>query len=121
MKKAIFIGTALLILVFEGHLVLEILLHIVETLLEILELLVDTFMEFMGLDLYESQKATAWLGFAVFSILAVEGLKRLMVWVQETRGKVDLWWAEEKVILKANRWRLAAVGIAVLLVLLLLV
>lgn len=122
MKKAILIGIGLLILFFTWHTLLELLLHAIEIVLEVLELLVDTFMEqVMGLDLYESQKATAWLGFGVFLLLLVLGLKKLILWCQETQERVGEWWGEEKIRLHALRWRFAAVGVAALLVLMLFI
>ncbi len=104
MKKALFIGIGLLILMFWGSAVFGILLHIVVIVLETLELLVDTFLEnVMGLGLYEAQAVTAWLGFGTLLLLVVVGLKKLTAYLQRLRIQAPEWWKEEKVRLRAMR------------------
>lgn len=125
MKKALLIGSGILILVFWWHALLELLLHAVLIVLEILELLVDTVLEHVGLTLYEAQMVTAWLGFGVFTLLMIVGLKKANTAVQRLKTQTPLWWEEEKARLEAMRsslrWPAALVVLAALLVLALIV
>jgi hypothetical protein len=120
MKKALFIGIGLLILAFWGGAVLGFLLHLLVYALEFLELIMDTLLEAVGLTLYESQMVTAWVGFGVFLLLLVVGLKKLSAYLQRLKIAAPAWWEEEKARLRAMRssmgWSLAAAGLVVLLI-----
>jgi hypothetical protein len=123
MKKALFISIGLLILVFWGDAVLSVLVHLVEIVLETLELLVDHFLEgVLKLEPHEAQAVTAWLGFGLFVLILVLGLKKLMAVTQRLRITAPAWWEEEKVRLRAMRssmgWPLALIAMVVLLILL---
>ncbi len=121
MKKALFIGSGILILVFWGHAVLELLLHAIFIVLEILELLVDTVLEAVGLTLYEAQMVTAWLGFGVFTLLLGVALKKVNTAIQKLKIQAPEWWEEEKVRLRAMRsslrWPLTIVVLMIFLIL----
>jgi hypothetical protein len=123
MKKALFIGIGLLILIFWGDAVLSLLVHLIEIILETLELLVDHFLEgVLKLEPHEAQVATAWLGFGLFVLILVLGLKKLMTVTQRLRITGPPWWEEEKVRLRAMRssmgWPLALIVMVLFLVLL---
>jgi hypothetical protein len=123
MRKALFIGIGLLILVFWGDVVLSLLVHLVGIILETLELLTDQFLEgVLKLDPYEAQAVTAWLGFGLFTLILVLGLKKLTTFSQRLRITAPAWWEEEKVRLQAMRssmgWPLALIAMVMLLVLL---
>lgn len=119
MKKAAFIGIALLALVFWSGPILQLLLHALIILLEVLELLVDTILEAIGLGLYEAQAVTAWIGFGLFCLLLVEGLRRLNNWSQRVQERAPIWWQEEKARLAAMRtalrWPIALTALVLFL------
>lgn len=122
MKKASLIILTLLVLVFWGEAVLEAALHGIETVLEILELLMDELLEgVLHLAPHDAQAVTAWLGFGVFALLLVYGLKKLKRWWQRLRIATPEWWEEEKPRLRAMRkslgWPLMLVVLLALLIL----
>lgn len=120
MKKALLIGGGILILIFWGHAVFGLLLHVVFIVLEVLELLVDTILEHAGLNLYEAQMVTAWLGLGAFSLLLIVALKKLNAAMQKWRIEAPVWWEEEKARLRAMRssmrWPVAIVVLMAFLI-----
>jgi hypothetical protein len=122
MKKAILIVLALLVLVFLGEAVLDLLAEGLEIVLETLELVTERLLEaVLALTPYEAQAVTAWLGFGAFALLLVFGLKKLARWWQRMRITAPAWWEEEKARLMAMRsslgWPLVLIGLLVLLIL----
>jgi hypothetical protein len=122
MKKAILIVLALLVLVFWGEAVLEAALHGIEIVLEIMELLMDELLEgVLHLAPHDAQAVTAWLGFGVFALLLIWGLKKLARWWQRLRIATPDWWKEERMRLRTMRpalgWPLVLVVLLVLLIL----
>lgn len=122
MKKAIFVALALLTLVFWGESVLELLAEGLEIVLETLELLMERFLEaVLSLTPHEAQVVTAWLGFGIFALLLIFGLRKLTRWWEDLNVNPPAWWGEEKERLAAMRsslgWPLVLIVLVALLIL----
>jgi hypothetical protein len=120
MKKAAVIALLLLILVFWGEAVFELLLHAVEIVLEVLELLMDELLEgVLHLAPHDAQAVTAWLGFGVFSLLLYFGFRKLRRGWVRMKLATPAWWEEEKARLAAMKSSLGWPAVLIALVLLL--
>lgn len=122
MKKALVIGIGLLVMIFWGGVIMEVLAEGVKLGLEVAELVTEELLEgLLALTPYEAQLVTAWLGFGLAALLLIIGLKKFNTWWQRFRLWQSSWWAEEKVRLEEMRsnisWPLAVVGLLALLVL----
>lgn len=104
MKKAIFIGVGLLVLVLWWDVVLELLADLLELTLETLGLITERALEaVLALTPYEAKAVAAWLGLGLFVLLVIVVLRKIAAVTQRLQVTAPVWWEEEKVRLRAMR------------------